>query len=131
VDTSGRAAYLTAFQRIFGAVRPRSRLWRGRTPARTVAGRRPGRRGGRNAEDPRLRGRIGPAPGEEAVGGEDVDVLVVDAQRLEWRGTADEQLQVNLTGAIQLVAVQERAAAGRHQSRRLHASSWPRTITRP
>jgi ABC-2 type transport system permease protein len=40
-----------------------------------------------------------------------VDVLVVDAQRLEWRGSADEQLQVILTGAIQLVVVQERAAA--------------------
>ena len=39
-------------------------------------------------------------------------MLVVDAQRAGWRGTADEQLQVILTGAIQQVAVQERAAAG-------------------
>ena len=38
-------------------------------------------------------------------------MLVVDAQRAGWRGTADEQLQVILTGAIQQVAVQERAAA--------------------
>jgi ABC-2 type transport system permease protein len=51
------------------------------------------------------------AAGKEAVRGGDVDVLVVDAQRLEWRGGADEQLQVMVTGAIQLVAVQERAAA--------------------
>jgi ABC-2 type transport system permease protein len=51
------------------------------------------------------------AAGEEAVRREDVDVLVVDTRRLEWRGKADEQLRVVVTGAIQLVAVQERAAA--------------------
>ena len=51
------------------------------------------------------------ATGEEAVRQEDIDVLVVDAQRLEWRGDADEQLRAVVTGAIQLVAVQERAAA--------------------
>ncbi len=38
-------------------------------------------------------------------------MLVVDARRLEWRRQADEQLQSVLTGAIQIVAVQERAAA--------------------
>ena len=32
-------------------------------------------------------------------------------RRLEWRGRADEQLRAVVTGAIQLVAVQERAAA--------------------
>ena len=53
----------------------------------------------------------GVAAGEEAVRDEDIDVLVVDAQRLEWRGEPDEQLRAVLTGAIQLVAVQERAAA--------------------
>ena len=37
-------------------------------------------------------------------------MLVVDARRLEWRGKPDEQLRVVVTGAIQLVAVQERAA---------------------
>jgi ABC-2 type transport system permease protein len=52
------------------------------------------------------------AAGEEAVRDEDVDVLVVDAQRLKWRGEADERLRAVVTGAIQLVAVQERAAAG-------------------
>ena len=49
--------------------------------------------------------------GEAAVRDEDIDVLVVDAQRLKWRGEADERLRALLTGAIQLVAVQERAAA--------------------
>ena len=38
-------------------------------------------------------------------------MLVVDARRLKWRGRADEQLRAVVTGAIQLVAVQERAAA--------------------
>ena len=51
------------------------------------------------------------AAGEDAVRREEVDVLVVDARRLEWRGQADEQLRAVVTGAIQLVAVQERAAA--------------------
>jgi ABC-2 type transport system permease protein len=49
------------------------------------------------------------ATGEAALRDEDVDVLLVDARRLEWRGRADEQLQAILTGAIQLVAVQARA----------------------
>jgi ABC-2 type transport system permease protein len=47
--------------------------------------------------------------GEQAVRDRDVDVLVVDAQRLEWRGDADERLRALITGAIQLVAVRERA----------------------
>ena len=41
----------------------------------------------------------------------DLDVLVVDAQQLEWQRQADEQLKAVVTGAIQLVAVRERAAA--------------------
>ena len=49
--------------------------------------------------------------GEKAIRDEDVDVLVVDARRLEWRSEPDEQLQAIVTGAIQLVTVQERAAA--------------------
>jgi ABC-2 type transport system permease protein len=49
------------------------------------------------------------AAGEAAVRDGDVDVLVVDARRLEWRTRADEQLQAVVTGAIHLVAVQERA----------------------
>ncbi len=50
------------------------------------------------------------AAGEEAIRQGDVDVLVVDARRLEWRGQTDEQLLGVVTGAIQLVAVRERAA---------------------
>ena len=46
-----------------------------------------------------------------------VDVLVVDGQRLEWRRQADEQLRAVVTGAVQLVAVRERAASLRHQHR--------------
>ncbi|HEY3483878.1 MAG TPA: ABC transporter permease, partial [Ilumatobacteraceae bacterium] len=49
--------------------------------------------------------------GQEAVRDGDIDVLVVDARRLEWRGDADERLRAVVTNAIQSVAVQERAAA--------------------
>ena len=51
------------------------------------------------------------AAGQEAVRHEGVDLLVVDARRLEWQGRADEELQAVVSGAIQLVAVHERAAA--------------------
>ncbi len=51
------------------------------------------------------------AAGEEAVRQGDLDVLVVDAQRLEWRRQTEDQLAGLLTGAIQAVAVSERAAA--------------------
>jgi ABC-2 type transport system permease protein len=51
------------------------------------------------------------AAGEEAVRDGDIDVLVVDGRALEWRGQTDEQLQAVVTGAIQLVAVRDRAAA--------------------
>ena len=51
------------------------------------------------------------AVGEQAVRDGDVDVLVVDAERLEWRRQTDEQLRGVLVGAIQLVAVGERADA--------------------
>ncbi|MGZ4594677.1 MAG: ABC transporter permease [Actinomycetes bacterium] len=49
--------------------------------------------------------------GQQAVRQGDVDVLVVDGNRLDWRRQADQQLQALVTGAIQLVAVRERAAA--------------------
>ena len=49
--------------------------------------------------------------GEAAVRDDDIDVLVVDARQLEWRKQVDEQLQAVVTGAIQLVAVRDRAAA--------------------
>jgi ABC-2 type transport system permease protein len=51
------------------------------------------------------------AAGQAAVRDGNVDVLVVDAQRLEWRRRADEQVQAVVTGSIQLVAVGDRAAA--------------------
>jgi ABC-2 type transport system permease protein len=38
-------------------------------------------------------------------------VLVSGAQRLAWRGRADQQLEAVVTGAIQLAVVRERAAA--------------------
>ena len=51
------------------------------------------------------------ATGEAAVRDGKVDVLIVGTERLEWRRQADEQLKAVVTGAIQLVSVQERAAA--------------------
>lgn len=50
------------------------------------------------------------AAGKAAVRDGDIDVLVIDAERLVWRRQADEQLRAVVTGAIQLVAVGERAA---------------------
>jgi ABC-2 type transport system permease protein len=50
------------------------------------------------------------AAGERAVREGQVDVLVADARRLEWKGRADEQLKAVVTGAIQLATVRERAA---------------------
>lgn len=49
--------------------------------------------------------------GEDAVRDGDIDVLVVDGRRLEWRGQIDEELQAVVTGAIQLAAVHDRAVA--------------------
>lgn len=51
------------------------------------------------------------ASGREALRDEAVDVLVVDAGRLESRDRTDEELRAVVTGAIQLLAVEERAAA--------------------
>jgi ABC-2 type transport system permease protein len=52
-----------------------------------------------------------PAAGEQAVRHGDIDVLVVDARKLEWQRRADEQLRAVVTGAIQVVAMRDRAAA--------------------
>lgn len=51
------------------------------------------------------------ASGEEALRDEKIDVLVVEARRLEWRGRADAELQAVVTGAIQVGTVRARAAA--------------------
>ena len=59
----------------------------------------------------RVRPYAGLSAGEQAVRQGQVDVLVAGARRLEWKGKPDEQLKAVVTGAIQLAAVQERAAA--------------------
>ncbi len=51
------------------------------------------------------------AAGQDAVREGDVDVLVVDAERLEWRRRADEQLAGVVTSAIQVEAIREGAAS--------------------
>jgi ABC-2 type transport system permease protein len=51
------------------------------------------------------------AAGEDAVRDEEIDVLVVDGDNLEWRLRADEQLKAIATGAIQTAAIRDRAAA--------------------
>jgi ABC-2 type transport system permease protein len=61
------------------------------------------------------------AAGEKALRDEQVDVLVVDVRRLEWRGRADTQLQATITGAIQVATVQQRA---------VDAGVDPATVTR-
>ena len=53
----------------------------------------------------------GAAAGENALRDRNVAVLVDDAQTLTWLGKPDERLRAIVTGAIQLVAIQERAAA--------------------
>jgi ABC-2 type transport system permease protein len=53
----------------------------------------------------------GLAAGEAAVRSGDIDVLVVNGQRLEWRKRADEQLKAIATGAIQVLSIQARAAS--------------------
>jgi ABC-2 type transport system permease protein len=58
--------------------------------------------------------------GERAVRDGSVDVLVADGRRLEWRRQNDEQLRAVVTGAIQLMAMRDRAAeAGISQDRML------------
>jgi ABC-2 type transport system permease protein len=51
------------------------------------------------------------AAGERAVRDKHIDVLVADAQQLEWSRSADAKLQAVVTSAIQLDAVQNRAAS--------------------
>jgi ABC-2 type transport system permease protein len=51
------------------------------------------------------------AAGEQAVRDKHINVLIVDARQLEWPRTADARLQAVLTSAIQLDAVQNRAAS--------------------
>ena len=53
----------------------------------------------------------GAAAGENALRDRNVAVLVDDAHTLTWLGKPDERLRAIVTGAIQLVAIQQRAAA--------------------
>jgi ABC-2 type transport system permease protein len=69
------------------------------------------------------------ATGQQAVRDGDVDVLVVDAERLEWRSDIDEQLQAVVVGAIQLMAVQARAAEAGIEPEELVALVAPVPIT--
>ena len=51
------------------------------------------------------------AAGEKALRDQNIDVLVVDGRRLEWRERRIPELQALITGAIQVSTVQHRAAA--------------------
>lgn len=68
------------------------------------------------------------ASGEDAVRDDEVDVLVADARRLAWRGQVDERLRAVVSGAIQLVAVRDRAAAAGIDADQLLAVVAPVTI---
>jgi ABC-2 type transport system permease protein len=65
------------------------------------------------------------ADGEAAVRNGVVDVLVVEGRRLEWLRHVDGQLQAVVTGAINSVAVRERAAAAGIRSDALLAMVAP------
>ena len=67
----------------------------------------------------------GVAAGEQAVRAKTIAVLVVDARTLTWRGQPDEQLRAIVTAAIQLVTVQQRAAAAGIDPGQLHAVMAP------
>jgi ABC-2 type transport system permease protein len=77
----------------------------------------------------RIRNYDALADGEAAVRDGDVDVLVVDARQLEWRKRVDEQLQAIVTGAIQLVAVRDRAEAAGMDADELLAIVEPIPVT--
>jgi ABC-2 type transport system permease protein len=67
--------------------------------------------------------------GEQAVRQSHLNVLVAGAQRLEWKGQADEQLKAVVTGAIQLAVIRERAAAAGISPGALAALLTPASVT--
>lgn len=67
----------------------------------------------------------GVAAGEQAIRDRNVNVLVVDARRLAWMGKPDERLRAIVTGAIQIVTVEQRAAAAGINPGRLQAVMAP------
>jgi ABC-2 type transport system permease protein len=69
-----------------------------------------------------------PAGGEDAVRSGDVDVLVIDADRLEWRRLPDERLRSVVTAALQLLAIQERATQAGISPEQMAAITAPVTI---
>jgi ABC-2 type transport system permease protein len=69
------------------------------------------------------------AAGEAALHEGGVDLLVVDGRRLEWPKYVDESLQAVVTGAIQVVAVRERAAAAGVSPEDLQAVLAPVQVT--
>ena len=73
----------------------------------------------------RLRYYGGVAAGQKAVRDQNITVLVVDTRRLTWRGQPDGQLRTIVTAAIQLVTVQQRAAAAGIDPGQLHAVMAP------
>lgn len=75
--------------------------------------------------DVRIRTFDSVAAGERAVRDGDLDVLVVDAGRLEWQRRADGQLRTIVTSAIQLVTIQQRATAAGISPAELAALSAP------
>jgi ABC-2 type transport system permease protein len=66
--------------------------------------------------------------GEAAMRDKQIDVLVVDGRQLTWRGEQEERLRAVLTGAIQLVTVQQRAAAAGITQEQLTAVAAPVAI---
>lgn len=69
------------------------------------------------------------AIGEQAVRDGKIDALVVDGQRLEWQRRADDQLKAIATGAIQIFAVQNRAATAGISSNDLSTLLAPVEVT--
>lgn len=67
--------------------------------------------------------------GEEAVRDGELDVLVLDAERLAWRRHVDEELEALLTGAIQIVAIEQRAVAAGIQPAELEDLLAPVPVT--
>jgi ABC-2 type transport system permease protein len=65
------------------------------------------------------------AAGERAVRAGDVDVLLVDATRLEWQKRVESELQTIVSSAIQLVTLQQRAAAAGISADQLAALAAP------
>jgi ABC-2 type transport system permease protein len=67
--------------------------------------------------------------GDDAVREGDVDVLVVDGTTLHWPRRADDKLKAVMTGAIQLVAVRDRAAVAGIGTDDLRALMAPVAVT--